>query len=140
MAAGDEKTIGIRTEGLRELAKDLRAAGPEWPKRLAKVNRELVKEIASEAKEAAPAWWAHEAVASIKASASSTEARIIGGGPQAPMFFGDEFGGGARPRTRQFRPHRGRDGYALYPTLRRRTESAEKDWLRIADALLLEGS
>lgn len=136
----DKVSVGIRADGLKELAKDLKAAGPEFPKRLQKINKALVEDVAREARSAAPSWWAHEAVASIKSSASATEARIVGGGANAPMFFGDEFGGGARPRTRQFRPHRGRDGYVLYPLLRRRTETAEKDWLSIADALLLEGS
>jgi hypothetical protein len=35
------------------------------------------------------------------------------------IFFGAEFGGGGRSTTRQFRPHRGTEGYAFYPTFRR---------------------
>lgn len=34
------------------------------------------------------------------------------------VIWGAEFGGGGRPRTRQFPPHRGRDGYFLWPTVR----------------------
>lgn len=39
--------------------------------------------------------------------------RVSGG----DLFFGAEFGGGARPQTRQFRPYEPR-GYWFFPTLR----------------------
>ena len=35
------------------------------------------------------------------------------------VFFGAEFGGGARPNTRQFLRHRGRSGYFFWPTVRK---------------------
>jgi hypothetical protein len=35
------------------------------------------------------------------------------------VFFGAEFGGGARPTTRQFLRHRGRSGYFFWPTVRK---------------------
>lgn len=100
---------------------------------------------------------------SIRASASGREARIIAGGARAPGFFGHEFGGsrglgGAdrivtseigrnattgnrmnrrkiRSRTRQFPEHRGRDGYVLYPIVRRRRERAFEDWNQLFDAV-----
>lgn len=34
------------------------------------------------------------------------------------LLFGLEFGGGKRPSTRQFLPHKGTTGYALWPTVR----------------------
>lgn len=34
------------------------------------------------------------------------------------VIWGAEFGGGARPSTRQFSPHKGRTGYFLWPTVR----------------------
>lgn len=40
-----------------------------------------------------------------------------GGGTPAAIFYGSEFGGGGRPRTRQFPPHRGTRGYWFWPTL-----------------------
>ena len=36
------------------------------------------------------------------------------------VFFGAEFGGGARPTTRQFLRHRGRSGYFFWPTVRKK--------------------
>jgi len=35
------------------------------------------------------------------------------------VFFGAEFGGGARPTTRQFLRHRGQSGYFFWPTVRK---------------------
>lgn len=40
----------------------------------------------------------------------------LGGGTAGDLFFGAEFGGGARPRTRQFRPYRAK-GYWFFPTV-----------------------
>lgn len=33
------------------------------------------------------------------------------------LIWGTEFGGGRRPTTRQFLPHLGKVGYAIYPTI-----------------------
>jgi hypothetical protein len=38
--------------------------------------------------------------------------------PAGELVFGAEFGGGQRKTTRQFKAHRGHEGYWLYPTLR----------------------
>lgn len=101
---------------------------------------------------------------SIRASASGREARIIAGGPKAPGFFGHEFGGSrglgggrettsapgpagraargrgrlVRSRTRQFPEHRGRDGYVLYPTVRKRIKTASEDWNNLFDEVFPE--
>ncbi|NYE68861.1 hypothetical protein [Microlunatus parietis] len=56
------------------------------------------------------------AVRSVRASADGIEVGA-GGGVPAAIFFGAEFGGGARPRTRQFAPYRA-DGHFLFPQLR----------------------
>lgn len=40
----------------------------------------------------------------------------LGNGTAGDLFFGAEFGGGARPSTRQFRPYRQR-GYWFFPTI-----------------------
>jgi hypothetical protein len=48
-------------------------------------------------------------------------------GEDHPEIFGAEFGGGARPTTRQFPPWRGSGetaGYMLYPTIRELSEEA----------------
>lgn len=42
--------------------------------------------------------------------------RLHSGGSFGDVFFGAEFGGGAHPSTRQFRPYRSR-GYWFFPTV-----------------------
>lgn len=49
------------------------------------------------------------------------------------LIWGSEFGGGARPRTNQFMPHRGRDGYFLWPTIRDMGQDIQDEY---SDALL----
>lgn len=62
--------------------------------------------------------------ASVRA-ATGKGGRISAGGPgrlpsgtgtYGDVFFGAEFGGGARPTTKQFRPYRSR-GYWFFPTI-----------------------
>lgn len=48
---------------------------------------------------------------------------------KADVFFGAEFGGGARPTTRQFTRHRGRKGYFFWPTVRRMKDQIAKEYL-----------
>lgn len=45
-----------------------------------------------------------------------------------PVTFGAEFGGGARPTTRQFMPHLGRVGYALWPTVRAMSKDIREEY------------
>lgn len=144
-------------EGLRELRAELKRADPALAKRLQQVNKELARRIADRAKsrfyrrvaEVDPSFnlggpsrlrqsgrgSISRTVASIRANAGQTSASVIGGGPKAPGFFGHEFGGGARPGTRQFPVHRGRDGYALYPTVRGEMKTASREWEEIFDEL-----
>ena len=102
---------------------------------------------------------------SIRASASGREARVVAGGARAAGFFGHEFGGSrglgaerqttsalgraaaagnrrtgrlVRTRTRQFPEHRGREGYVLYPTVRKRIKTAAEDWNNLFDEVFPE--
>lgn len=43
-------------------------------------------------------------------------------------FAGSEFGGGARPTTRQFPPYRGKRGYFLYPSMRANASRLNEIW------------
>jgi len=45
------------------------------------------------------------------------------------VFFGAEFGGGARPQTRQFLRHRYRSGYFFWPTVRKEKENIAREYL-----------
>lgn len=157
MASGRVRDFSEMTEvrGLKELRRELKRGGDELPKRLQRVNKELAERVATEARSKfyrrvgqVDASFTRDgpqrpsgrgsvsrSAASIRANATATGASVLGGGPKAPGFFGHEFGGGARPRTRQFPRHRGREGYVLYPTVRAEQKTAEADWNDIFDEL-----
>ena len=140
--------------GLRELQAELRKGGPEMAKRLQAVNKRLVTDVAEKARARVYPNVASvdptgrvtggearhpgkgslsRTKASIRGVAGQKNARVRGGGPKAPAFYGHEFGGGGRPVTRQFPPHRGREGYFLYPVVRQEVREAAEDWNRIFD-------
>jgi hypothetical protein len=48
---------------------------------------------------------------------------------KADVFFGAEFGGGAKKTTQQFLRHRGRSGYFFWPTVRRMKDRIAKEYL-----------
>ena len=52
------------------------------------------------------------------------------------VFFGAEFGGGARRRTDQFLRHKGTSGYFFWPTVRKMKEKIAKDYLEAIDKVL----
>lgn len=52
------------------------------------------------------------------------------------VFFGAEFGGGARKGTRQFLRHRGRSGYFFWPAVRQRKHEIAKLYLEAIDKVL----
>ena len=45
------------------------------------------------------------------------------------VFFGAEFGGGAKPTTRQFLRHRGQSGYFFWPTVRKKKNEIAQRYL-----------
>jgi hypothetical protein len=52
------------------------------------------------------------------------------------VFFGAEFGGGAKPNTRQFLRHRGQSGYFFWPTVRKRKNEIAKQYLEGIDKVV----
>lgn len=52
------------------------------------------------------------------------------------VFFGAEFGGAARPSTRQFLRHRGKSGYFFWPTVRKNKDNIAKEYLNAIDRVL----
>ncbi len=54
------------------------------------------------------------------------------------VFFGAEFGGGARPTTKQFLRHRGQSGYFFWPTVRKRKNQIAKEYLEGLDRVVKE--
>ena len=52
------------------------------------------------------------------------------------VIFGAEFGGGARDTTQQFRPHKGTQGYFLWPTVRDRSDDIQERYGEALQAAL----
>lgn len=52
------------------------------------------------------------------------------------VFFGAEFGGGARPQTKQFLRHRGTRGYFFWPTVRKKKDEIAREYLMAIDRVL----
>lgn len=141
--AGDSIKDGsfrVVTHGLAELRRELRQVGEvELEKRLKGELKDTAEDIAEGARKAMypPRGNRHgkyglsAAKRSIKASVTSS-GTFIRAGAGVPSFFGFEFGGGERPGTRQFRPHLGKQGYFLYPTVRREAKGLED---RVAQAI-----
>lgn len=148
----------LNVEGLRDLRKDLREGGREGELRLKAENKGLAEEIAVKARERVyPAVSGRSSRGtvingrksrkgtglsatrdSIRAQASATESRIVLGGPKAPAALGHEFGGGARPTTRQFPPHLGREGYFFWPTIREETADIAERYGELLERALRE--
>jgi hypothetical protein len=87
------------------------------------------------------------AATSLRAPRDRTPVLVAGGSRRLPVqgrrrrppagmvLFGAEFGGGARPSTRQFPPHRGTEGYWLFPTLRRILPGLTRRYIDTLEAL-----
>lgn len=54
----------------------------------------------------------------------------------ADVAMGAEFGGQGRPSTRQFRPHRGKRGYFLWPAVRQDSDRIQAAYSAALDAAL----
>ena len=54
------------------------------------------------------------------------------------VFFGAEFGGGARKTTKQFLRHRGQSGYFFWPTVRKKKNEIAKEYLKGIDRVVKE--
>ncbi|HUF98856.1 MAG TPA: hypothetical protein VMM60_12075 [Ilumatobacter sp.] len=130
---------GINVEGLAELRKALKELDAGFPKELRKANKSVADFVASDAKSAAysiGSTAAHVAP-SIKASAGQLSAGVALSGEAAA---GAEFGGRGRPTTQQFQPHRGTQGYFVYPTIRRNMDRIETEYdTAIADLIKRAG-
>lgn len=131
----------------------LRSALRRLPKtasaELKDASREIAEDVAEQARGRAASLggaWKYLGP-TIRVARSSVPTVAIGGSRRLPgrkgprqtvgdLTFGLEFGGGARSTTRQFMPHLGTTGYALWPTVRERSEDIGERYSRaLLDAL-----
>jgi len=151
----DEKSMGvaISVEGLTDVLNDLQRIEPNFNKEMRKAGKEVAQLLVNEAvKEAASVTRARQALEvmkgmraqsdrlpTIKLSSSSgfvSKSRPNRGRKPAAkvtrgqVFFGAEFGGGARKSTSQFLRHRGRSGYFFWPTVRKEKNNIARTYLQ----------
>lgn len=113
----------------RAMPADLKAAADEEVRSIARLVADATVAAASTPAE-------RKAATTIKAQKNSVS--LGGGGKRnrpGNMSLGTEFGGRARPRTQQFRAHRGKDGYFFWPAIRANSTKIKQRWDDLVDKL-----
>lgn len=138
MAKLNAKSEGVNVEGLAELRKALKAVSGDAAKELSAAGKDVAQFVAEDARGAAAGLGgvAAKVAPSIRAAAAAGGGAISLGGAAYPMAAGAEFGGQGRPTTQQFKPHLGRTGYVVYPTIRRDADRIEEAYSEKLDDLM----
>lgn len=131
--------MSVKIDGLDEGIRAARSLSKEAKAQVRKASKKIADDLVGEAssrmrslgRSAALVASSFKAVSgmtpTIKAGGSS---RVTPAGATAgDVWFGAEFGGQARARTQQFRPHRGTAGYAFWPTVRDRHDQIRDRYL-----------
>jgi len=136
MARINGMSAGVGYEGLNQLNRDLKAVGKDAQRELNQANVEIAKKEGGRARAAAFGLGgvsAHVAPGIVGSGGNAWAGIRLGTDPAA---MGAEFGGQGRPTTQQFRPHRGTEGYAVFPTIRRDSEDIEREWVDSIEDLM----
>ena len=124
----------IYIEGLPEVMATLRSLPKEIRQGTDQLVRGVANFVADETRAAASTRAEVKAATTIKAQKNSVS---LGGGGRTNragnMTLGTEFGGGARPSTQQFRPHRGTQGYFFWPAIRANSATIRDMWDQLVD-------
>lgn len=120
-----------------KLIADLRGIRTKLPKATKDADARVAADVARRSRErAAGLGGVHAHVAS---GIESIGPQIQLNAGAQPAILGAEFGGGGRPRTRQFPPYRGSGsnaGYMVYPTLRDDSKDVVERYGEALDKLL----
>jgi hypothetical protein len=130
------RTGEIEVHGLKELAQALKELGGDLPRELRETNKAVAAKVADSARGRAHALGSTAAhvAPTIKASAGAQSAAASFGG--VPEAAGAEFGGRGRPTTQQFLPHRGTEGYFVFPAIRDEAPHIEDEYRESLDKLI----
>lgn len=129
MPRASVKRGSLTVEGLVDVQKAYRRLPKDVKEGTDGQVRAVAKFVAKEAKSAASTRAERKAATTIKAQKNSVS--LGGGGKRSragSMSLGTEFGGRGRPRTMQFRNHRGTEGYFFWPSIRSNSEKIKKMW------------
>jgi hypothetical protein len=137
--------LAIDVEGLAPLLRAFNNYGREANAELRTASRKVAQYAVDGAQTRGASIGRQAALAatSLRTTSDRVPALIYGGAkrvgkrktPVGTLIFGAEFGGRGQPTTQQFLPHRGRDGYFLFPTLRAQGHAATAVWLAALDDL-----
>lgn len=140
MAKGQTQTDTVaEIKGLSQLLRVLNKIPKELQNEVRDASQDIASDLVAGAQAAAHTPLQHLAASGLKAKRDRvpvirvprTMARP--GTKYTDIFYGAEFGGGARPSTQQFPTHRGRLGYFLYPTARARGRKYAEKWAEAVD-------
>jgi hypothetical protein len=132
------KSDGVNVEGLAGLRRALKAVDAAAPKELAAAGKEVAGFVADDARGKASGLGgvAAKVAPSIAPGGTQRGGSVNFGGSAYPMALGAEFGGRGRPTTQQFKPHLGRTGYMVYPSIRENSERIEDEFRNKLDDLM----
>lgn len=143
--------------GIKGLNKTLRSLPEVASDQMRAASKDIAEDVAEEAASRARA--GHPAARLVAGALSTPGSRIptvkLGGSRRLPphsdgrqrrgkrqtvgdVIWGAEFGGGRRPATRQFPPHKGRTGYFLWPTVRANSRDIRARYSAALDKALQE--
>lgn len=138
MARFNAKSEGLNVEGLTELRRALKAVDDSAPRELAEASKDIALFVADDARGKAEGLGgvAARVADTVKGSGTARGGALTLGGAAHPEALGAEFGGQGRPTTQQFRPHKGRTGYFVYPAIRDNADKIESAYVEKLDDLL----
>jgi hypothetical protein len=108
----------------------------QFQRALGDITTALPKDLKDAAKQIAEDWISAARNKATRPNAkAAAQAMTVGYDTQGatinnrhPLFYGEEFGGQARPETMQFPPHQGQRGYWLFPAARDNADKFQKVW------------
>lgn len=115
----------VEVKGLRELIRATDDIQNRFLPVMTDAATDVARMVVTAARSAARSPQQRLAASTLNAGADGAAGTVSS---NAPFFAGAEFGGGNRPNTRQFPPHRGKRGYFLYPSMRANAAALNRRW------------
>ena len=112
-------------QGIRQFERAVKDIQDQLPKQVKEAAQQIAKDWISAARNKASRPAAREAAQALSVGSDTEGATLVN---NHPMFYGEEFGGQARPATMMFPPHKGRTGYWLFPAARENAEKFQRVW------------
>lgn len=112
-------------QGLRQLDDALGDIERQLPKQVKVAAEQIARDWISAARNKASGSNAKAAASALGVRTDNEGAILVN---DHPLFYGEEFGGQARPETMQFPPHQGQRGYWLFPAAREHADDFQRVW------------